>query len=55
MPQVQETVKKGLKREFVITVPQQDVENNLATRLEEIGKKVQACPAFAPAKFPCRC
>ena len=51
MPQVQETVTKGLKREFVITVPQQDVENNLTTRLEELGKKVKL-PGFRPGKVP---
>jgi trigger factor len=51
MTQVQETVKKGLKREFIITVAQQEVEKNIAAKLEEFGKSAKL-PGFRPGKVP---
>jgi len=51
MVQVEETVKKGLRREFNIKVARQDVEKNLISRLEELGKSVKL-PGFRPGKVP---
>jgi trigger factor len=51
MAQVQETVKKGLQREFTVTVPQKDFEKNLQGRLTEMGKSARI-PGFRPGKIP---
>ncbi|MFY9288549.1 MAG: trigger factor [Alphaproteobacteria bacterium] len=51
MTQVQEVSKKGLMREFTVKVPQTDVEKNLLTRLEEIGKTAKLA-GFRPGKIP---
>ena len=51
MAQVQEVSKKGLVREFTVTVPQATVEKNLLLRLEEIGKTARL-PGFRPGKIP---
>src|SRR6516165_4613576 len=48
---VQETGKKGLKREFSITVPQDIVEKNLHARLVEMGKTVRIA-GFRIGKIP---
>ena len=48
---VEETVKKGLQREFKIKVPQQDVQKRLTSRLEYIGRTVKL-PGFRPGKVP---
>ena len=51
MTQIKETVKEGLKREFNITVPQDDVKQKLQARLKEIGQSVRL-PGFRPGKVP---
>jgi trigger factor len=51
MAQVQETVKKGLQREFAITVPLDVVEKNFQARLTEMGKSAKL-PGFRPGKIP---
>ncbi len=49
--QIKETLSKGLKREFEITVPAKIIEEKLLKRLETIGKKVKM-PGFRPGKIP---
>jgi trigger factor len=49
--QITETLSKGLKREFDVTVPATDIEAKLHKRLETIGKKVKI-PGFRPGKAP---
>lgn len=51
MTHVEETVKKGLKREFKIKVANKDVQKNLDARLEQLGKTVKL-PGFRPGKVP---
>jgi trigger factor len=51
MTHVEETVNKGLKREFKIKVTKQDVNKKLAARLEEIGRTVKL-QGFRPGKVP---
>jgi trigger factor len=51
MAQVKEVSKKGLQREFSITVPKDVVENNLIAQLEEIRKTAKH-PGFRPGKVP---
>lgn len=51
MAQVQEHTKKGLQREFTITVPRAHVEQNLMSRLEQIGATAKL-PGFRPGKVP---
>ncbi len=51
MAQVQETVNKGLQREFAVKVPLDTVEKNLQARLTEIGKSAKM-PGFRPGKIP---
>ena len=51
MTHVEETVNKGLKREFKITIPQQDVKTKLTAKLQQIGKTVRL-PGFRPGKVP---
>ncbi|MDX2027997.1 MAG: trigger factor [Alphaproteobacteria bacterium] len=51
MPQVKEVSKKGLQREFAITVPQDIVEKNLQARLTEMGQTARL-PGFRPGKIP---
>ncbi len=48
---IKETLNKGLKREFEITIPAKDMETHLNTRLETIGKRVKI-PGFRPGKVP---
>src|ERR1700733_10735418 len=51
MTHVEETFKKGLKREFNIKVAQKDVEQNFLARLEELGKTARLS-GFRPGKIP---
>lgn len=49
--QVSETVADGLKREFRIVVPADDIENKLMGRLSELGKSISV-PGFRRGKVP---
>jgi len=49
--QIKDTLSQGLKREFDIIVPADEVEAKLHIRLEAIGKKVKV-PGFRPGKVP---
>jgi trigger factor len=48
---VTETSAEGLKREFKITVPATEVEEQVSRRLGEIGRSVRI-PGFRPGKVP---
>src|ERR1700676_2249284 len=48
---VTETNAEGLKREFKITVPASEVEDQVTRRLGEIGQAVRI-PGFRPGKVP---
>jgi trigger factor len=49
--QVTETSADGLKREFTITVPADDLEEEITRRLGEIGRQVRL-PGFRPGRVP---
>ena len=49
--QVTETAADGLKREYTITVPAGDLEQEITRRLGEIGRQVRL-PGFRPGKVP---
>ena len=49
--QVTETSAEGLKREFTVVVPANDIEQKLSSRLSEIGHSVKV-PGFRPGKVP---
>jgi trigger factor len=49
--QVNETSAEGLKREFKVVVPSNDVESSMVERLTEIGNSV-SIPGFRPGKVP---
>jgi trigger factor len=49
--QVTETSAEGLKREFTITVPATEVEDQISRRLGEIGQSIRI-PGFRPGKVP---
>ena len=49
--QVTETAADGLKREYTITVPAGDLEQEVTRRLGEIGRQVRL-PGFRPGKVP---
>ena len=49
--QVNETSAEGLKREFKVVVPSNDVESSMVARLTEIGNSVSV-PGFRPGKVP---
>jgi trigger factor len=49
--QVTETSADGLKREYTITVPAGDLEQEITRRLGEIGRQVRL-PGFRPGKVP---
>ena len=49
--QVTETSAEGLKREYTITVPAGDLEQEITRRLGEIGRQVRL-PGFRPGKVP---
>ena len=48
---VTETTAEGLKREFKITIPASEVEEEIAKKLGEIGRVVRI-PGFRPGKVP---
>jgi trigger factor len=49
--QVTETSAEGLRREFKITIPADDIEGEITRRLDEIGRAVRV-PGFRPGKVP---
>jgi trigger factor len=49
--QVTETSTDGLKREFRIVVPSDEVESQIASRLDELGRTIRL-PGFRPGKVP---
>jgi trigger factor len=49
--QVTQTSADGLKREFRIVVPNDEVESQIANRLDELGRTVRL-PGFRPGKVP---
>jgi trigger factor len=49
--QVTETSAEGLKREFTITVPASDLEEEITRRLGELGRQIRL-PGFRPGKVP---
>lgn len=49
--QVTETSEEGLRREFTIVVPKEDIETRLVARLNEVGQTVNV-PGFRPGKIP---
>ena len=51
MAQVQEISKDGLKRAYTVVVANDDIQKNVALRLEEIGKTANI-PGFRPGKIP---
>ncbi|MGD9614366.1 MAG: trigger factor [Alphaproteobacteria bacterium] len=48
---VTETSAEGLKREFKITIPASEVEEQITKRLDELGRMVRI-PGFRPGKVP---
>lgn len=49
--QVTETVSEGLKREYRIVVPATEIDAQVTSKLEEIGRKIRL-PGFRPGKAP---
>ena len=49
--QITETNTEGLRREFKVVVAATDIEQRMATRLNEIGRTVRL-PGFRPGKVP---
>jgi trigger factor len=49
--QVTETSADGLKREFRIVVPSDEVESQISSRLDELGRTIRV-PGFRPGKVP---
>lgn len=49
--QVNETSAEGLKREYSVVVPANDIESTMVDRLTEIGNSV-TIPGFRPGKVP---
>ncbi|MGH7116514.1 MAG: trigger factor [Stellaceae bacterium] len=49
--QVTETSADGLKREFRIVVPADELEDKVVTRLDELGRTIRL-PGFRPGKVP---
>src|ERR1700693_4873158 len=48
---VTETSAEGLKREFKITVPAGELEDQISRRLGELGRSIRI-PGFRPGKAP---
>src|SRR3954453_10255008 len=48
---VNETSAEGLRREFKITIPADEVEDKITKRLDEVGRMVRI-PGFRPGKVP---
>ena len=49
--QVTETSAEGLNREFRVVVPAGELEDKVATRLDELGRTIRL-PGFRPGKVP---
>ncbi len=49
--QVQQTKSEGLTRQFAVTVPAEEIDSEVAKRLDEIAKTVKM-PGFRPGKVP---
>ena len=49
--QVTETNSEGLKRQYTIVVPAEEIEKRMVSRLEELGTQVRL-PGFRPGKVP---
>src|SRR6516225_9887168 len=49
--QVTQTSADGLKREFRIVVPHDEVESQISSRLDELGRTIRL-PGFRPGKVP---
>jgi trigger factor len=49
--QITETSTEGLKREFTVIVPADDIETKLVAKLTELGTSVKV-PGFRPGKVP---
>ena len=49
--QVKETINEGLKREYTVVIPKEDVDQRMNTRLTEVGATVNV-PGFRPGKVP---
>ena len=49
--QITETSAEGLKREFTVVVPADDIETKLVAKLTELGASVKV-PGFRPGKVP---
>ena len=49
--QVTETLAEGLKREFKVTLPAQELDQRVDQRLRQIGATVRL-PGFRPGKVP---
>lgn len=49
--QIKETAKKGLKREYTVTVPAKDVEAQTEAKLKEVGKTAKIA-GFRPGHIP---
>ena len=49
--QITETNSTGLKREFKVVVPADKVQDQVETRLKELGERIKM-PGFRPGKVP---
>ena len=49
--QVTETSNEGLKREYTVVIPKEDIDKRMSTRLAEVGATVNV-PGFRPGKVP---
>jgi len=49
--QVKETLNKGLKRGYEVTISAQELSGKIETRLKEVGKNLKV-PGFRPGKVP---
>ena len=51
--QITETSADGLKREYKVVIPAQEIETQVNSRLQELSRTV-GCRASAPARCRCR-
>ena len=49
--QVTETSNEGLKREYTVVIPKEDIDGRMSERLTEVGTTVNV-PGFRPGKVP---
>ena len=49
--QVTETSNEGLKREYSVVIPKEDIDGRMNARLTEVGATVNV-PGFRPGKVP---